>query len=32
MTIEQLQKWQAWIAVLSAVLFLWIVLKKGSPP
>jgi hypothetical protein len=31
MTIGQLTKVQAWLAVASAVLFLWIVLKKGGP-
>jgi len=29
--LETLQKWQAWISVLGAVLFLIIVLKKGGP-
>ena len=31
MSIPQLQKLQAWLAVASAALFLWIVLKKGAP-
>lgn len=31
MNVAQLQKLQAWMSVASAVLFLWLVLKKGGP-
>jgi hypothetical protein len=29
--LEKLEKTQAWLAVLSALLFLWVVLRRGRP-